>query len=67
MWVSSIDYSFLIICCVKVKNNLCCIIIYYSGLKLKWINILFVLKLEKAYLKVEDRCPGGMMIPRDIN
>ena len=53
MWVSSNDSFLLIVCCVKEQNKLCCIIISYRELKLKWINI--------------DRRSGKTMLPFGIN
>ena len=50
MWVSSNDYFLLIICCVKEQDKLCCINISYCEIKLKWINVVFVLKTRKVLL-----------------
>ena len=50
MWVSSNDYFLLIICCVIEQKKFCCIIIYYCDLKLKWINIVFILEIIKGLL-----------------
>ena len=46
---------------------MCRIIISYCELKLKFINIVFVLKREKEYYTVEDRRPGKIIILRGIN
>ena len=51
MLVISNSYFMLIKCCLKKQNNLFCIIICYFELKLKCLNIVFVYKQEKAYLK----------------
>ena len=50
MWVISNYYFLLIMCCVKEQNKLCCIIVSYCELKLKWINIMFVFKTIKGLL-----------------
>ena len=50
MRMISNDSFLLIICCVKKKNKFCCIIISYYDLKLKYINIVFVLKMRKGLL-----------------
>ena len=50
IWASSNDSFLLIICYLKGKNKLCCIIISHCDLKPKWINIVFVLKMRKGLL-----------------
>ena len=67
MWVISNDSLFLIICYVKGKNKLCCIIISYCEFKIKWINIVLELKMIKSDLTVEDRYTGKMIIIHGIN
>ena len=49
MWVISNDSFLLIVCFIKEQNKLCFITISYFDIKLKHINIVFVLKLENDY------------------
>ena len=65
--MSSNDYFLLIICCVTTRNKLFCINISYCEVKLKWINIVFVLKTRKHLLKFEDKLPGKIMLLHGIN
>ena len=41
----------LIICCVREGNKLCFIIICYCDIKLKWLNIVFCIKIRKGLFK----------------
>ena len=50
IWVSSIYFFLLTICRVKERNELCCIIIYYCELKLKW-KYCFCIKYKKSPIK----------------
>ena len=68
MLVSPRNYRIIIICCVKEQNKLFCIIICYCEIKLKWPNIVFVLKENKSpILKVEEKLSGGIIILCYIN
>ena len=61
MLVSINEYFLLIVCCVKGKNKVCCIIIYYCELKIKMDKYCVCIKNYKRPIKVEYNRAGKMI------